>query len=112
MVVDVDKEAETPVVAKRSPINRRRLLNVLFGDVCRPQLATLGAALPREELDRGKKQDEVFFTLASSEYNKNGVISYDANAFSSIACGKHYMPSNYSPIDWKKARESFKAICN
>ena len=47
-----------------------------------------------------------------SEYNKEGVITYDGNAFPSIACGKHYLPSNFTAIDWMKARESFKSLCN
>ena len=114
VIVDVDKEkADTAVVPnKRSPMNRRRLLNVLFGDVVRPELATLGATLTREEMDEGKKQDQVFFELVVVEYNKKGVMSYDANAFDSIPCGKYYLPSNFTPIDWKKARESFKSLCN
>ena len=49
VIVDVDEEKEdTPVVPnKRSPINCRRMLNVLFGDVVRPELATLRATLTR-----------------------------------------------------------------
>ena len=52
IVEDVDGKKVAPVV-KRLPMNRRRMLNVLFGDVCRPQLATLGATLSREEMDEG-----------------------------------------------------------
>ena len=84
----------------------------MFGDVVRPELATLGSAMSREDLDAGKKQDEDFFSLVAAEYNKKGVMSYDANAFPSIPWGNHYAPYNFSPIDWKKARESFKALCN
>lgn len=102
---------EAPVV-KRATINRRRLLNVLFGDVVRPKLATLGETLSREELDNGIKQNERFFTLVVEEYNKVGIVSYDKNAFPVISCGKHHVPSQFATIDWKKARDSFKAMCN
>ena len=99
-----DENQKTPAV-KRAPTNRRRLLNVIFGDIVRPHLSTLGASLSKEELDSGKKQDEKFFTLVVSEYNKEGVITYDGNAFPSIACGKHYLPSNSTAIEWMKGRE-------
>ena len=100
----VKEDSEVALAVKRAPINRRRLLNVLFGDVVRPHLSTLGASLSKEDLYSGKKQDEKFFTLVVSEYNKEGVITYDGNAFPSIACGKHYLPSNFTAIEWMKAR--------
>ena len=40
-------------------INRRHLLNVIFGDVVMPHLATLGASLTRVELDAGKRINQI-----------------------------------------------------
>jgi hypothetical protein len=96
----------------RVVINRRRLLNVLFGDIVRPHLATLGTSLSREDLDSGKKIDQQFHEMVAVEYNKTGVSSYDENAFPFLSSGRIVPPSNYQNIDWKKSRESFKALTN
>ena len=102
----------TSTAKVRVTINRRRLINVLFGDVCRPHLATLGASLCRADLDTGVRIDQVFHELVVGEYNKLGIAAYDDNAFPHLSSGRTVLPSNFQPIDWKKSRESFKALTN
>ena len=96
----------------RVTINRRRHINVLFGDVCRPHLATLGASLCKADLDTGVRIDQIFHELVVGEYNKLGIMAYNDNAYPHLSHGRTVPPSNFQPIDWKKSRESFKALTN
>ena len=62
-------------------MNCQRLLNVVFGDICHPHLATPKSTLSRDKLDVGKKQDQVFYKLLAREYNREDVLSYDDISF-------------------------------
>ena len=79
----------------RVTINHRRLINVLFGDVIRPHLATLGASLCRKDLDTGKRIDQVFHELVVEEYNKVGISGYDDNAYPHLSNGRSIPPANF-----------------
>ena len=41
-------------------MNRRRFINVLFSDLIRPKLTTLGKSLEKKEIDAGLKSDQLF----------------------------------------------------
>ena len=102
--------AEKPKI--RVTINRRRLVNVLFGDNVRPKLADLGSALTRKDLDEGRRVNQDFYELVASEYNKIGIKSYDEDAFPHLSTGRTISPSTYQEVDWIKCRDSFKSMCN
>ena len=112
-VVTVKKETgEEVAVSTRISVNRKRLINVLFGDICRDDLANLGTTLERAELDNGKKKDQDFFELVAVEYNTKGVHAYDNDAYPHLKKGRSIPPNHFQEIDWIKCRELFKAICN
>ena len=93
-------------------MNRRRFINVLFGDVIRPKLATLGAPLERKELDAGLKTDQIFHEAVLTEYNNESIIKYGQNVFPNLSKGRSVSPSHFKEIhDWKKSRECLKELC-
>ena len=49
-------------------LNRRCYLNVIFGDVVRPMLATRGQPLSKEELTAGIKMDDNLHKSIATEY--------------------------------------------
>ena len=83
-------------------INHRRLINVLFGDVMGPHLATIGASLCRGDLDTGKRIYQVFHKLVVEEYNN----------YPNLSSGRLVPPANFQEINWKKNCESFQALTN
>lgn len=56
-------------------INCRRFCNVLFLDLIRPKLVTLGKSLTSQELDVGLKKDKHLQNSIMEEYNR-GMIGW------------------------------------
>ena len=116
--VKLQQEAEDSMKRKidaknnNATMNRRRYINVLFGDVIRPKLATLGTPLERKDLDKGIKTDQLFHEAVLTEYNNESIIEYGQNAFPNLTKGRSVPPSHFQEIDdWKKSRESLKHLC-
>ena len=93
-------------------INNRRYLNVIFSDIVRPKLATLGEPLSKVELDAGLKKDQKFHELVVEEYNKSDVLEYGTNAFSYLIKGRSQPPSHFQPIEWLKSKDALKNLSN
>ena len=81
---DVDPNTSS----NRCRINRRCYLNVTFSDNVRPDIATKGASLNKNELTEGLKQDQTLHTLISDEYNKL-IPEYAGDAFPDIKKGRY-----------------------
>ena len=105
---ELDKKEKS---VARVTMNCRRHLNVLFSDLVRPWLLSLGESLERTDLDRGLKSDQVLHELVAGEFNKSDVDEYNDNAFPYLVKGRSLPPSHFQPIDWTKSKQSFKDIC-
>ncbi len=100
------------------PVNKFRLANVVFGEICRPDMATRGRCLNKDELTEGKKTDEDLYKLVATEYNGEGVGTedeYGINVYASaidIDASNH--PSVFDKITWTEAqrytKEALKAV--
>ena len=90
--------------SNRSIINRRRFINVLFSDVCRPKLALRGQPLNKDDLTAGIKTDQRLHELVSTEYNKRNIISYGKNAFPNIKKDATVTLQNLTLLRGKKVR--------
>lgn len=102
-------EAVSTAPKQRVIINRKRLLNVCFGDVIRPNLGERGRALTPEELTRGIKRGQVFFQSVVEEYNNPA--NYNNNEHPNITCGRSISPpSKFDPIVWQKAKSAFEDL--
>ena len=106
----VDDKSNKPA-GRGVTINRRRHMNVIFSDLVRPHLSSLGESIERPELDRDIKTDQQFHELVAGEYNKGDVDEYNQNAFPYLVKGRSLPPSHFQPIDWSKSKQSFKDIC-
>ena len=95
MVVIVSK-------AKRCNINRKRFINVLFGDICRPGLALRGQPLDKDQLTAGLKTNQLLHELISNKYNNKYIESYSRNAFLNINKGRTCDATGFDDITWQK----------
>ena len=115
--IQLQKEAEDQNKNKEKGnsnaiMNRRRFINVLFSDLIRPKLATLGKSLEKNEIDAGLKSDQLFHEAVLVEYNNKSVAEYGQNAFPNLTKGRSVPPSHFQEIDdWKKSRDYLKHLC-
>ena len=99
-------------------INPYRLLNVLFGEICKPQLITRGKSLKKSELNDGKCTDEELFKKVLTEYNDTDNQDYDRWLWAIVEIkGKRDgdPPNIFEPIDeeghnWKLLNAMFKKL--
>lgn len=84
----------------RVAMNRKRFINVLFGDVVRPKLATRGRTLTKEELTLGLKRDQRLHELIASEYNNPK--RYNSTAHN---VGFKADASSFQAITWPRSRD-------
>ena len=99
-------EAPTTVY-QVTKMNRRRLINVLFGDVIRPLLATRGQTLSKDDLNDSLKTDQVLHEKVIVEYNRTNVYSYDNDAHPDVQSG----PNNFlatGDITWERSLSTTK----
>jgi hypothetical protein len=90
-------------------INRKRLLNVCFGDVLRPNLGERGGSLTADELTRGVKRGQLFFGSVADEYNNTH--KYNENEHPGLTTGRsNSPPSKFDPISWQKAKSAFEEL--
>lgn len=91
-------------------VNRSRLINVLFGDVVRPQLALRAKAIPKDDLTRGRKTGQDFYELVVKEYHSKTEF-YGVNHFDDqVQFSSANQPDRWSQITWKKAKESATSL--
>ena len=97
-----------PVEAKknrnRNNVNRKRLMNVMFGDKVRPCLLTSGEALTRSDLDNGIKTNEKMYRLIAEEYNNPD--NYNEDQHPQIVTFKTSPELNDKPIVWEQVKKA------
>ena len=98
--------------SNRSIINRRRFINLLFSDMCRPGLALRGQSLNKDDLTAGLKTDQRLHELVSTEYNNKDVLSYGRNAFPNMKKGRNCDATIFDTITWQKSLSSFTSLCS
>ena len=108
----VMREKKEIMANKRVSVNRKRLINVLFCDLVRPNFAIMGEVLDRPDLDRGMKSGQDFYELVATEYNKGEIAAYGKDAFPNCVKGRSVPPSLFQPIDWTKVKEVLKHLLN
>jgi hypothetical protein len=90
-------------------VNRFRLANVVFGEICKDKMSARGQALDRDCLDAGRKGDQNLFELVASEYNSDNTL-YGSDHFPSAALidFKRNDPAIFQEITWRDAQRVFK----
>ena len=88
-------------------MNRNRFCNVLFGDVCRNDVATRGASLTADEQTLGLKTDQLLHEKICCEYNS--IHKYNEHAFPALkheekGKGNRDDPGNFLPIKWLQSK--------
>ena len=89
-------------------LNRKRLINVLFGTAVKPKFALRGRTLTKPQLQAGEKTDQALCEDIIREYNKN-LPKYSQHAYS--YCENPQDASDYTPIPlsaWKKIDKAIK----
>ena len=97
-----------------SIVNKIRLINVVFGDVCRPMFARERAfSLKKDELTQGLGSDEKLYRSFFDEYNNKFASDYSRNAFSCVTISAKNHPSKFEqihPDNWMKAKTAFNEV--
>ena len=97
---------------KRSLVDRRQYLNVIFSDLIRPHLAMMGQSLDKDELTAGKKTDQEVHELIVREYDDRDNIEYTRNAFPLLPSVRTNENDKFDNIVWQKSSQILKYLTN